>query len=76
MTTALIITGWVLCGFLAYGRELAELQRTFPDLAEQDRDLDRDRAWITAIFGPIALVVSLIFCRHGFMWRLPPRDGA
>lgn len=76
MTTALIIAGWVLCGFLAYGHELAEVQRAFPTLAEQDRDLDRKRARIIALFGPASLVVSLIFCRHGFMWRLPPRDGS
>ena len=76
MTTALIIAGWVLCGFLAYGLNLAHFQRKFPIIAEQDRDSDRNRAWVVAFFGPIGLITALIFSCHGFMWRLPPRDGS
>ncbi len=76
MTIALIIVGiagWALCGFLAYGRTLADFQRMFPELADQDRNADRARAWFVALCGPLGLVVGLIGGRHGWMWRLPPR---
>ena len=73
MTITLFIVVWVLCGFFAYGLTLAAFQRSFPTLADQDRNIDRYRAWTAAFFGPIGLVVSLIFSGHGWMWRLPSR---
>lgn len=76
MTTALIIAGWVLCGFFAYGRTLAYFQKAFPELANQDRETDRNCALIMAFMGPIGLMTGLMLSRHGFMWRLPPRDGS
>ncbi|KKN17815.1 hypothetical protein LCGC14_0961970 [marine sediment metagenome] len=76
MTIALIIAGWVLCGFLAYGLTLAHFQRIYPELADRDREVDRHRAFFMAFTGPIGLITALILSRHGFMWRLPPRDGA
>ncbi len=71
MTIALIIAGWALCGFLAYGRTLAHFQREY--LVDGDH---RGKAWTQAVLGPGGLIVSLIMGRHGFMWRLPPRDGS
>ena len=64
---------WAVCGFLAYGMDLAHFQKKWPSLADEDRDRDRRRALFTALCGPLGLVASLIHCRHGFMWRLPPR---
>ena len=71
---AVIIVGWALCGFLAYGLTLAHYQRKYILIANESRDTDRRFALATAFFGPISLFVSILMYRkHGFMWRLPPR---
>ena len=67
---------WIACGFLAYGRWLAHFQRGWPTLADRHRNEDCRRAFMVALGGPCGLIGTLIACRHGFMWCLPPRkDG-
>ncbi len=76
MTIALIITGWALCAFFAYGRMLAYLQRELAVIADKDRTPDRITAAALAAIGPLSLVFLMAYTKHGFMWRLPPRDGS
>ena len=66
---------WAVCGFLAYGLDLAHFHRGWPTLADRDRDEDISCARAAALLGPIALIVGLIMYKgRGFMWRLPPRE--
>ena len=65
-----VALGWAVCGFLAYGRFLAQVHNT------RSHPLDRAVAFSLSVWGPISLLATLSLCRHGFMWRLPPRkDG-
>jgi hypothetical protein len=76
MLGLLIILGiWALCGLLAYGVVFAHLQGEYPDLAQRDRQRDKNFALSIAWSGPIGLIVSLCIvslCSSGIKhgWRL------
>ena len=71
MTFLLILTIWIICGLLAYGRTFAHFQRAWPSFAREDRESDALFAMGFALAGPIGLIAALCRFRHGFMWRTP-----
>ena len=70
MIIPIIILGWLLCSFLAYGIMFAYFQREFPTLAEEGYRHDMGTSLLIArVFGPLALLVYFClsgFCEHGF----------
>lgn len=64
---------WLVCGFLAYGIVLGDLQYgLFPDVARETATADRALAAFFASIGPFGLVAALIgsgFARHGLKFR-------
>lgn len=66
--------GWVVCGVLAYGINVAYFQRKFPSIAAEKYREDCAMAVLIAAAGPIALWISYFlsgFAEHGLMYRRP-----
>ena len=74
MLWAGFIVGWIICGVLAYGLILANLQRSWPILAETGYRADCAVALFVSISSPFCLLVALLcsgFGKYGLMWRRP-----
>ena len=68
-----IIILWIICGVLAYGRTLADFQRSYPIIAHESRRSDMVFAFIIGCTGPIGLFISLLLTirsKTGWMWRI------
>ena len=72
LTVSLIIAGVVLfyvaSGIVGYGLTFAVFQGEFPNIADEMRDDDRQKAMLVGICGPFGLlgVVSGIWQQRGF----------
>lgn len=68
-----VLVAWLACGYTAAAMHFAFFQRNWPSLAVQDLHKDRNLAWHTFIFGPIALLVACILrdYQHGLIWDWP-----
>jgi hypothetical protein len=65
---ALLIIGWMICGAIHYGLQVAYCDYRWPML---DRQSDRIFAAVSGLGGPLALIPTLIMCefgRHG--WKV------
>jgi hypothetical protein len=72
----IIICGYYLCSWLAYGLTFAYFQRKWPNIAFICRKSDHRFAMHIAIFGPIGLIVT-IMCggiMHGVLWPSKLKD--
>jgi hypothetical protein len=70
-TVIAIAIGWIVCGVLSAGIDVAYFQQKFPSLASYRKDLGF-ALLMGLIFGPIALMVSFFtsgFCEHGWYLR-------
>lgn len=67
------IIGWIMCGIVAYGRTLAHFYRHYPTIADEARITTIFTALFQGLCGPVGLLISLVFGRHGFMWKFPPK---
>lgn len=70
------ILGWFVCAVLSTGILLADMQGSFPGLAQEYYRKDLALAvGLSLIFAPIALVMGFFlsgFCQHG--WQLRYRE--
>ena len=62
---------WLGSGFLSAGFWYATLQRTWPILADRDRDTDAFVAWFGVLFGPFGLLSTMMMRAWRFGWLLP-----
>ena len=60
---------WILCGFIHYGLAVGHNQIEYPIIAEDDKIRDRVFAGFSALFGPIALLTTIIVF-HPYHWKL------
>lgn len=71
MITAIILAVcWIACGIIDYGLSVAFYQRSWPELAHEDRIKDRTGAAFYALFGPVALLATLVTRQYGKGWML------
>ena len=73
MITALIISGWIICGAFAYAICFADRQKSYPAIAEKDYRTDMSFAISMGLFfAPLALIIIFFqtgFAQHGLKWR-------
>lgn len=70
ITAILFAICWIICGVIYYGLTVAYYQRSWPELAHEDRCKDRTAAAFYALFGPIALLAILSTGQYGKGWML------
>lgn len=69
----LVAIGWLICGFVATGIFVADMQESYPSLAaEKYRETLGSGVLFGLVGGPIALLISFCssgFCQHGWYIR-------
>jgi len=61
MSIIILFVVWVITGFINYKCTFNYFQKKYSDLAEIDRINDKIFAIITSLFGPLGLIVFLVF---------------
>jgi len=69
----LIVATWAACGVLNAGLMYAYFQRTFSEFADLFREDDTRRCILHSIFGPVALIATVICGFHRAGWLFPGR---
>lgn len=71
MTWWLVGAAWVACGVAEAGFNYAYFQRCFPAIADEMRQHDIKSSWLFSLFGPLALLASILSGMHKHGWLFP-----
>lgn len=55
-----IVSGWIMCGVLAFGLTLAHFENQFPQFAYKDRRGNLTLAFAILVGGPLGLISALL----------------